>query len=632
MKFSKIKNITIAIIIASGICINLSVTAIAEQNTNLELGIQFLDNKDLNQAVRYLKAAAENEPGNAKVHYNLAMAYKSLGMLDESLAEFELVYKAAYPESEKSLTINKPEVLKNETLEKEDVKTAPVEIMQTDAVKQIETVKYKPSKTLLDEDYSDMADMYFDNKDYKSSVEYYNYALEQDTENDYVIYKMAQSNFELNKIDLAKQQIEHALKIMPDNKNYQAFQAKLFTPDYLNEQNSAKDEVYSYSSDYYNQKGIEYFNNSDFVSAEKYFNKAVELDSLCAKAFNNLGNIEFQRQNPDKSIEYYLKAVNADSGYTEAYYNLALVYKQKQDKVKESEFINKTITSNISFYQAYYLRASEAYKAGNISSAIADFKKVLEIKPDHLNALINLGTISANLGNLNEAVDYLNKAQKIDDKNSEIYYQLALILQVQGNYTDSVIYLQKVSELNPNDYRVFLNLGKNYLRSNDYENAKKSLTKASELNNKVGDIYNYLGLAYSRLKEYDSAIDLFNKALTFNNRPIYHYNLSQSYLALNDNNKSILEFQNAIKNLPLTYQDYMDLSEIYEDKGMSDYAVDLLKDGIRKFPENEYFYLALSKTYEKSGHVDKSREVLQNLVKITPQSILRFKIKEKLEQ
>ncbi len=33
------------------------------------------------------------------------------------------------------------------------------------------------------------------------------------------------------------------------------------------------------------------------------------------------------------------------------------------------------------------------------------------------------------------------------------------------------------------------------------------------------------------------------------------------------------------------------MAEIYIDKGMTDYAIDTLKDGIRKFPSNEYFYI-----------------------------------------
>jgi tetratricopeptide (TPR) repeat protein len=132
----------------------------------------------------------------------------------------------------------------------------------------------------------------------------------------------------------------------------------------------------TYTPDYYNEKGIEYFKRDNMQKAENFFKKAIELKPMYAKAYNNLANVEVRRENLDKAIEYDLQALAIDPTYPEPYYNLALIYKKKKDFVNEIAYLDKAVQTDPKYYQAYFTRGLAYYDSGNYEQEKYNLKEV----------------------------------------------------------------------------------------------------------------------------------------------------------------------------------------------------------------------------------------------------------------
>ena len=93
----------------------------------------------------------------------------------------------------------------------------------------------------------------------------------------------------------------------------------------------------------YRQQGVEYQRIGELDTAMAYYQKAIELDSTYAVAYNDLGVIFEAKGMPEQAEKNYLKAVKIDPHYLSAYSNLALFYENKRDLKKAAEYWQKRV-------------------------------------------------------------------------------------------------------------------------------------------------------------------------------------------------------------------------------------------------------------------------------------------------
>ena len=103
------------------------------------------------------------------------------------------------------------------------------------------------------------------------------------------------------------------------------------------------------------------------------------------------------------------------------------------------------------------------------------YKKVILIKPDYLEAHLNLGAVYRAQGNYEDAAKEYKEAIRIDPDDSMVHYNLGDIYYKQGKTDQAIFQFKEVVRINPQDAEVhnilacFLRLiTKNLLRSNHY--------------------------------------------------------------------------------------------------------------------------------------------------------------------
>lgn len=190
-----------------------------------------------------------------------------------------------------------------------------------------------------------------------------------------------------------------------------------------------------------------------------------------------------------------------------------------------------------------YIKTGKEFLSKNeYNKAILNFKKVVQINPNEVQAYLFLGF----------SYESLNQF-----KDAEINFEIAKnLFQKQGNSLDvqrteqmlkelpQISFNQNAIQINANDEKAYVNLGEAYILSYQYQKAVLYFKKAIQLDHKDINSYLGLGMADISLKNFKEAGYFFQQAIQLNSQNIIAYSgLGISYDGLHQYKKAILCFE-----------------------------------------------------------------------------------------
>lgn len=156
-------------------------------------------------------------------------------------------------------------------------------------------------------------------------------------------------------------------------------------------------KMVEHAPDYYeglNGLGVEFLNRGDFINAEKFFLKAIELsvpDTF--RVYLNLGTLYTKMNNIEEAKKSFIKVIENEKDNelkSIAFYNLSIIYFNEGDFNSAEYYIKKSIeldNNNANFYNnlgvIYFTK-------GEIEEAKKMFLKALTIDPEHEDSIKNL--------------------------------------------------------------------------------------------------------------------------------------------------------------------------------------------------------------------------------------------------
>ena len=129
----------------------------------------------------------------------------------------------------------------------------------------------------------------------------------------------------------------------------------------------------------------------------------------------------------------------------------------------------------------HFQKGNEYASAGDFENAIVEYEAVLELEPENVSAMTNLGVAYYNTGQLDQAI---------------IQYQNAL-------------------ELAPDDADIHSNLAAAYVQTNQLDKAQGEYQRAVELKADLAEAWFGLGVVYIQLGQNDKAIEAFEKFIEY---------------------------------------------------------------------------------------------------------------------
>ena len=152
----------------------------------------------------------------------------------------------------------------------------------------------------------------------------------------------------------------------------------------------------------------------------------------------------------------------------------------EKDKLKE-KYQQKT---NELSAEDWFQKGKIALDSKNIDNAEINFRKALELNPEHTHSLIGLSVVLGKKGKIDEGIVLLNRSLKIKPDFAAAYLGLAQFYKLKGDHKKAVENFRKALEINPKLPLAYYALGLHYHKNKRPGKAIESFQKAARLGHK----------------------------------------------------------------------------------------------------------------------------------------------------
>ena len=396
--------------------------------------------------------------------------------------------------------------LSNEAINK--VSDKEISFIQSEDIKKF----YFPKNMLEKEDEIYLAEIYSNIMFNAQSKEATNELIKNNTllsKYDYANYVAALGSLKTGNFKNADLYINNALKMNPDNINYQklkieivlqedktkeavklldnikktkfyttVFQDRIHTLEYYTLYKSEKNDSIKkyYLGAYYHsigedlkaarilQTGITnkkksnkliyglmaavYYSQKEYEKAQNFADKSIQLGGDY-NAFITMGKINYRNGNYKEAIKNF-KSAGSDN---QAMVWTAMAYNADGNSKQAKEIYLKILKDSSNCSEAYYNIAIL-----DNDRTVEYLKKAVAINLNYIDGWLELAKNKISLNNITEAAKYLDIVKNIDENNFKYYYYQGLVYKAKGLNQEAKYYFAKSSAINP-----------------DYEPAKKEL-------------------------------------------------------------------------------------------------------------------------------------------------------------
>lgn len=184
--------------------------------------------------------------------------------------------------------------------------------------------------------------------------------------------------------------------------------------------------------------GVAHFRCGDLDKAIAMYREAISLDASRPSYHNNLGNAYKENGELEAALACYQEAIRINPQYAGGYYNLGVLQDALGQTLEGVASLRQCVLHAPDNLDARYVLAERLRDQGEYDGAIHQYSSILKRKPEHFEALINLGGVYASLGYLGKSEQRYREALVIhpDDVLSE--YNLGMILRQQQREAEAI--------------------------------------------------------------------------------------------------------------------------------------------------------------------------------------------------
>jgi len=345
----------------------------------------------------------------------------------------------------------------------------------------------------------------------------------------------------------------------------------------------------------------------DWKSAEKLFQKAVEVDPTNHLAYFNLGKVYYRMGYLDSALTNVDQALKMDLGsdeYRNEYNLLRDVSSMMRDAGRNMntgaydeafQTYENASKKAPDFPEAYFSMGLAKFKMEDLDSAVSYFRKTLKVYPEHENAksmiynvvkkTFNEGNNAYRSRNYELAVQYYQHVLRLDSTFYLADYQLGVLQAKDHHYEEAIALYKKALQVKPDFYQGWYAIGLAQNKDGDSDEAIASYQKAIEINPGYTKAYVAIGAIYIDKKDFDNGKKTLEQAIQIDpNDESTLASLGAIYVEQEDFEGAVTYLESAVKN----------------DKRHSDYK--------------SWYHLAAS--YNKLGQCDKARDAARQCTQI----------------
>lgn len=170
-------------------------------------------------------------------------------------------------------------------------------------------------------------------------------------------------------------------------------------------------------------------------------------------------------------------------------------------------------------------------KEGGIRKAIDEYVKVVDLDGEAYDSYFKIAVLLKELGNKEDSLDMLTRLVNKKPDYLEASIALSDALCEQERYKEALSIMNECLRHHPNNFDVYYNMGMIYTMLNDFSSAKESYEKAAIINTLEYNTSYNIAMIELILGELEEAEAYFNKCLEDEElSPLAYYELAKIYM------------------------------------------------------------------------------------------------------
>lgn len=285
-----------------------------------------------------------------------------------------------------------------------------------------------------------------------------------------------------------------------------------FTKDILDV--SAKINKDPFNADLYYKRGNAFYYQKRLNDAIIDFETSVKLDSNNAVYHFRLGETFLLQDtaNPIKTFHHLQKATTLKKDFYEAEFALAKLYLYRQMYDKAVKGFEKLENQLEYADKAIFYKGMSYKEQMDTLRAMQHFEKVLQINPQHYDAVIQIASMYAARSN-DLALKYYDRALAINEASDEALYGKGYYYQQQEDYVKAIAMYDKARLINSAHKLALYNSAFIALVQKQYEKCRDLCNTYMEMDENNANAFALRGTAYEKLGNKKAALQDYNAAL-----------------------------------------------------------------------------------------------------------------------
>jgi Flp pilus assembly protein TadD len=225
--------------------------------------------------------------------------------------------------------------------------------------------------------------------------------------------------------------------------------------------------------------------------------------------------------------------------------------------------------------------AIQHHRAGRLREAEELYQLILAQRPEHVDAMQNLGIIAQQSGRNDLAVNLIRRAVALRPNYAEAYSNLGNALKDNGQLDEAIAACRRAIALNPHLPEAHSNLGSVLRDKGQLDEAIAASRRAIALRGNYAEAHNNLGIALAGKRRFDEAIAACRQAVAL--RPNYaeaHSNLGNALGEMGLLDEAIASIRRAIGLKPDYADAHNNLGNALQQIGRLDEAIAAYRQAI----------------------------------------------------
>lgn len=250
------------------------------------------------------------------------------------------------------------------------------------------------------------------------------------------------------------------------------------------------------------------------VSAErKELERTVELDPSLAAAQDQLGLLALRSGQQAEAERLFKKTLAIDPKFAEAESNLGVLYSQHSKNADAARLFQQAIESDPKYAKAYVNLGLLMAQQGNFSEAEQKFRAAIQLDSGYADAYAALGMLQAKTGRGVDAVTSFRKAVTLEPTSAQAHLNLGIALVDQFDRPHGFKEFSEAARLNPKLASAHYNLGRFFFETGKYEDADNELKTAIRIQPDYAGALYFLALTAKQENEPERSTALLEKVV-----------------------------------------------------------------------------------------------------------------------